>query len=102
MSKLIEIVRSFSFKLNVGNFESRDFFCSRKCECEEGEADKKSAELAMWCEKEIMKSVSAYQSQNMPIVSQQKAFIADLPPEAEADRAEAQEKEVKGLPVIEV
>ena len=55
--KLCEIARSFSYKLNVGNFESRDFFCSQKAEVPEKQAVKKSEELYVFCRAEVSKSV---------------------------------------------
>lgn len=33
--KTIEVTRSFSRKVNLGNYESQDFFCSRKAEVTE-------------------------------------------------------------------
>ena len=56
-NKLIEVVRSYSFKLNAGNYESRDFFCSQKAECYEDEAIEASERLHAFCENEVMKAV---------------------------------------------
>lgn len=58
--RLVEIVRSFSYKLNVGNYESRDFFCSQKIECPESEAEEASKRLYEFCRKEVMLSVSQF------------------------------------------
>ena len=41
----VEIARSFSYKLNVGNYESRDFFCSQKSECAIEESEEVSSAL---------------------------------------------------------
>lgn len=57
---LVEIARSFSYKLNVGNYESRDFFCSQKAEVPESEAEKTSELLYQFCKNEVMKSVEKY------------------------------------------
>jgi len=57
---LIEIARSFSYKLNCGNYESRDFFCSQKAEVEQIDAEKTSEALYRFCKKEVMKSVKEY------------------------------------------
>ena len=62
--KMCEVVRAFSFKLNVGNYESRDFFCSQKVECPEREAGKKSKELYQFCKEQVIKSVAEYQREN--------------------------------------
>ena len=64
--KLVEIARSFSFKLNVGNYESRDFFCSQKAECEEKNAEAVSEKLYDFCRNEVMKSVATYHFENEP------------------------------------
>ena len=65
--KLIEVCRSFSYKLNAGNFESRDFFCSRKAECLESEASEKSKELHGFCEQNVMDSVQEYLERQLKI-----------------------------------
>lgn len=57
---LTEIVRSFSFKLNVGNYESRDFFCSRKIEVPEEQAEAASVEMHKFCMDQVRRDVIAY------------------------------------------
>ena len=66
MSK-VEIARSFAFKLNCGNYESRDFFCSQKTEVEESEAEKASEALYLFCKREVMKSVNEYKRDAKPL-----------------------------------
>lgn len=61
---MMEIARSFSFKLNVGNFESRDFFCSQKAECAPEDADKTSEALHAFCKAQVLKAVSEYRKEN--------------------------------------
>jgi len=56
----IEIVRSFSFKLNVGNYETRDFFCSQKVSCAAENADEVSALVAAWVQQEVQTTVKEY------------------------------------------
>ena len=56
----VEIARSFSFKLNVGNYESRDFFCSQKAECKVKDAEQISEALYEFCKGEVINSVNAY------------------------------------------
>jgi len=65
--KLVEVARSFSYKLNCGNYQTADFFCSQKAEVPEKKAEKKSEELFEFCKDEVMKSVYAYQLENMPM-----------------------------------
>lgn len=58
--KVVEIARSFSFKLNCGNYQTADFFASQKAECLEIEKEKKSEELIHFCKSEVIKSVNAF------------------------------------------
>jgi len=57
----VEIARSFSFKLNLGNYQSADFFCSQKSECAAEDAEQASEALYAFCRKQVMKSVSDFQ-----------------------------------------
>ena len=59
---LVEIARSFSFKLNVGNYESRDFFCSQKAECHEKDAEAVSHRLHDFCRREVMRAVAEWKA----------------------------------------
>ncbi len=58
--KLVEVVRSFSMKKNLGNYETCDFFASQKVECEESEAEKISELAYEFCKKEVVKSINKY------------------------------------------
>ncbi len=60
---MIEIARSFSFKLNMGNYESRDFFCSQKAECRMDEADRVADQLHAFCKTQVLKSVNEYKAE---------------------------------------
>ncbi len=57
---MIEIARSFSYKLNVGNYESRDFFCSQKAECYDETAEATSEALHNFCKGQVMKAVNQF------------------------------------------
>ena len=57
-SGIVEVVRSVSFKLNLGNYQSMDFFCSQKAQCLPEEVDAVSADLYEWCYEEVMKSAN--------------------------------------------
>ncbi len=54
---MIEIVRSFSYRLNAGSYEHRDFFCSQKAECKPEEAEATSKRLYDFCRNEVIKSI---------------------------------------------
>ncbi len=56
-ARQVEIVRSVSFKLNLGNYQSMDFFCSQKAACDPDDADTTSADLYEWCYEQVMESV---------------------------------------------
>jgi hypothetical protein len=65
VSGQVEIVRSFSFKLNAelygGNrFESRDFFCSQKASCDVAEADEIAILLHAFCKRVVLRDVRDY------------------------------------------
>ena len=57
---MVEIARSFSYKLNVGNYESRDFFQSMKATCPLADASDISERLHEFCRLQVMKSVEEY------------------------------------------
>lgn len=59
----VEIARSFSYKLNVGNFESRDFFMSQKAECAASDAPAISEALYQFCKSQVLKSVREYREE---------------------------------------
>jgi hypothetical protein len=59
----IEIARSYSEKLNLGNYCTSDYFCSAKCECDEKEADQKSQELYEFCVGQVKKNIEEYKFQ---------------------------------------
>jgi hypothetical protein len=56
----VEIARSFSYKLNCGNYESRDFFCSQKAECNAEDAAHVSETLYQFCKSQVLASVREY------------------------------------------
>jgi hypothetical protein len=60
----VQITRSFSYKLNVGNYESREFFCSQKAWCDALDADRISEALYHFCKKQTMTAVRDYLSDN--------------------------------------
>ena len=61
----IEVARSFGYKLNVGNYETRDFFCSCKVteEVEDVNAEllgKLSKTLFAFCQQQVRNDVAEY------------------------------------------
>ena len=60
MDGFVEVARSFSYKLNMGNYESRDFFCSQKAECKPEDAEKTSDALHDFCKKQVLRAVDSY------------------------------------------
>lgn len=63
-SARIEVARSFSFKLNVGNYESRDFFCSQKAECTHEDAESVSEALHGFCKRQVLAAVKQYKEES--------------------------------------
>lgn len=56
----VEVCRSFSYKHNAGNYESRDFFCSQKAECSIEDAAEVSAALYAFCRNQVFLAVKEY------------------------------------------
>lgn len=56
----VEVARSFSYKLNCGNYESRDFFCSQKAECNAEDAEHVSERLYQFCKSQVLAAVREY------------------------------------------
>jgi len=65
--KMVEIARSFSYKLNLGNYQTCDFFCSQKAEVSEEKAIETSETLYNFCKSEVIKSVNEYLSQKVNV-----------------------------------
>lgn len=59
-----EVTRSFSYKLNLGNFgrqyESADFFMAQKTECAPDDVDAVSEMVHDFCKKMVMRDVRAF------------------------------------------
>jgi hypothetical protein len=58
---LVEIARSFSYKLNLGNYQSADFFMSQKSQCSAADAEVVSEGLAQFVKSQVLKSVREFQ-----------------------------------------
>ncbi len=54
----VEVCRSFSFKVNRGNYESSDYFMSQKAECAFEDQEYVSAALHAFCKSQVMKAVN--------------------------------------------
>ena len=76
---LVEICRSFSYKLNLGNFTNADFFASAKSTSLEKEAEKTSQSLYTFCKEQVVKDVNNYLKNNgkRPEISAMKAELLD-------------------------
>ena len=97
--KLTEITRSFSYKLNLGNYQTADFFCSQKSEVPEDQAEEKSEALYQFCKEEVMKSVDEYRGEQLTKIKIPKKKIPkrDQKSQAEQEFSEKIEKELQGL-----
>lgn len=60
-SQLIGITRSFSFKLNLGDYQSADFFCSQRAECHPDMAEEVSGDLDQFCQDEVRRAIAEFQ-----------------------------------------
>ena len=76
--KLVEVVRSFSYKKNLGNFENVDFFCSQKKETPENQAEKTSEELYLFCKQEVIKSANSFKAANLAALTISAELLTEL------------------------
>jgi hypothetical protein len=53
----MKISRSFSRKLNLGNYETLDVYCEAEAEAAETEAPQVSAKLSVFVEEQVMKDI---------------------------------------------
>ncbi len=65
--RMVEVVRSFSYKLNMGNdengrptFESADFFASHKAQCAMEDRDEVSRDLDAFCMDQVLDSIRQF------------------------------------------
>ena len=58
----MKISRSFSRKVNLGNYETCDSFCALEQEIDETELEATSAKLANLCEQEVNKSIQKFKN----------------------------------------
>ncbi len=70
-SRRITVVRSFSYKLNIGNYQSVDFFASQKAECFEAEAEETSRKVYQFCKREVLRDLNEYLEENRPLTSEE-------------------------------
>ncbi len=61
----VKLTRSFSYKLNVGQYESRDFFMSQAVECDPAHAEEVSEQVYQFCKSQVMKAVRGYVNESM-------------------------------------
>jgi hypothetical protein len=66
MEKLVEICRSYSRKINIGNFQSKDLFCSQKLEVPESEAEEASKKAIHFCMLIVDKEAEEIIQANLP------------------------------------
>lgn len=57
---LVEVCRSFGWKLSLPNYENRDFFQSAKSEVPESKADEISDKLYLFCKTKVINSVNEF------------------------------------------
>ncbi len=73
-SILMDVVRSFTYKANIaGHFESRDFFCSYKCQAREEDAKAASRFAIKFCKEEVMTDVREWNAERREQIARKKA-----------------------------
>lgn len=61
--QLTEVARSYSRKVNLGNYESMDFFCSQKLEVPLDQAEAASERLIQFCRSQVTKDIQAFMAE---------------------------------------
>lgn len=77
----IEICRSFSHRINVGNYEHQDSFCSAKIECDISEVEEKSKMLDEIVQREVNKTLAGLNKVKEPeglVIEQELRFNKEL------------------------
>ena len=87
--KLVEIARSFSRKLNTGDYTTCDFFCSAKQEVPEEEARETSKQLFSFCKEEVEKDVLEYQTRALKGILTDTEKHVDMEKVKEVEKLEA-------------
>lgn len=75
---LVEVCRSFSYKLNIGNYQSQDFFCSQKKAVPASEVEAASEALYQFCRRTVLKEVAEVQRElklNVPADSNGRGYL---------------------------
>ena len=93
--KIVEITRSFSFKVNLGNFSNADFFCSQKDETTPDKAKEVSEALYQFCKAEVMRAVEEFKKENTIQPAKPKPIPKKIVKQ-EIQGEEAKEEGVKG------
>ena len=75
----MEIARSYSFRLNIGNFQGIDVFCSAKKEATDLEADKVADDLYKFCRGKVDKDIKELKKVFKSDVTQAEQSILDNP-----------------------
>lgn len=56
----VEITRGYTYKMNVGDFESRDFFCSQKAACHPDDEEAVADRIQAFCRRQALKAAKDY------------------------------------------
>lgn len=91
--KLVEIARSYSEKVNTGNYQSMDFFCSQKLEVPESEAEEASKRAFDFCYRQVKSDIARLKAESeRPVTPVHKPFAPMTPDEWENLSVEEQAK----------
>ena len=93
--KIIEVARSFSRKVNLGNYETADFFCSAKEETTKQQAKKTSKRLHDFCRGEVEKAVEEYKEETA--LEKKEPITYESVSPYDAPKLEAKDKEADDI-----
>ena len=91
---LVEVARSFTMKVNTGNYTSADFFCSRKEEVEAKDAEKASEVCYQFCKREVLRAVNQMKAELAdPLTTLRKRYEENPTPTVEQWEAMSPEEQ---------
>lgn len=59
----VSVTRSFSLKVNLGNYQSADFFSSQTVRCRASEAEEVSPKVYEFCRRQVRQSIADFKSE---------------------------------------
>lgn len=66
-SEFLYVTRSYSRKVNLGNYESMDLFCSLNLQCNPEDVGVKSEQAVEWCKNQVVADIKRFRTEMAPL-----------------------------------